>query len=181
MNYARIKKYDIANGPGMRASLYVSGCTHGCKGCFNREAWDFNYGEKWTEEVENDLIEHLKKPEIKGLNVLGGEPLQQGLPLFLFLRRVKKEVGKPIWLWTGYKFEDIIFKDKDNVFPKLIVRQCDVVIDGRFVEAKKDLSLKYRGSSNQRVINVKKTLLNGKNKVTDNIYFVDEIVELEGC
>ena len=180
MNYARIKKYDIANGPGMRASLYVSGCTHKCKGCFNEVAWDFNYGEKWTKEVENDLIEHLKQPEIKGLNVLGGEPLQQGYELCNILKRIKKEVDKPIWLWTGYKLDEIILNPRIQKTLKYV----DVVIDGKFDEELKDITLKYRGSSNQRVIDIK-ALLNSQIKVDFNeegkTIITSEIVELEGC
>lgn len=180
MNYARIKKYDIANGPGMRASLYVSGCRHGCKGCFNREAWDFNYGQKWTKEVEDDLIEHLKKPEIKGLNVLGGEPLQQGHTLLMFLRRVKEEVKKPIWLWTGYTFEQLMEKH-DGDPNKLILNTIDVLIDGRFDEDKKDITLKYRGSSNQRVIDINESNRASALACGYSILMSEYFVELEGC
>lgn len=180
MNYARIKKYDIANGPGMRASLYVSGCTHGCKGCFNREAWDFDYGQKWTEEVENDLIEHLKKPEIKGLNVLGGEPLQQGHTLLMFLRRVKEEVQKPIWLWTGYTFEQLMRKH-DGDPNKIILDTIDVLVDGRFDENKADITLKYRGSSNQRVIDINESKRNSALACGYSILMSEFLVKIEGC
>lgn len=180
MNYARIKKYDIANGPGMRASLYVSGCTHGCKGCFNREAWDFNYGNAWTKEVEDELIAHLQKPEIKGLNVLGGEPLQQGHTLLMFLKRVKEEVRKPIWLWTGYTFEQLMKKD-DKDPNKLILNTIDVLIDGRFDEKKADITLKYRGSSNQRVIDINESKRNSALACGYSILMSEYLVELEGC
>lgn len=180
MNYARIKKFDIANGPGVRASLYVSGCNHGCKGCFNEEAWDFNYGDKWTKEVEDDLMEHLKKPEIKGLNVLGGEPLQQDEFLFNFLKRVKKEINKPIWLWTGHDIIDII--QKGSILQRNVIYLCDVVIDGRFQEDKKDITLKYRGSSNQRVININATLDEKRQDIDlKKIFDKDCLIELEGC
>lgn len=157
MKYAKIKWYDISNGPGVRASLFVSGCTHGCKGCFNQEAQNFNYGSDWTKEVENNLINHLKRDEIKGLNVLGGEPLQvKDRSLADFLSRVRKEVKKPIWLWTGYTWEQI--NDSSfNLTGSITARLADVLIDGLFEESLKDLSLKYRGSSNQRVINMQET------------------------
>lgn len=180
MNYARIKKYDIANGPGVRASLYVSGCTHGCEGCFNEEAWDFNYGNKWTKEVEDDLIKHLQQPEIKGLNVLGGEPLQQQKDLFNFLKRVFLEVKKPIWLWTGYDIINII--NKGTNLQREMIYLCDVVVDGLFVEEQKDITLKYRGSSNQRVVNIKKTLDENRTDIDLSCKFTsDVLIELEGC
>lgn len=179
MNYAKIKWFDISNGPGVRASLFVSGCTHKCPGCFNQEAQDFNYGNPWTKEIENKFIEHLKKPEIVGVNILGGEPLQQGKPLRDLLKRINNEVKKPIWLWTGYTINEII-KSEDTL-KQFTIAECDVVVEGRFVEAKKDLSLKYRGSSNQRVIDMKESL-----RVAALIYghaILDEIttIELEGC
>lgn len=179
MNYSRIKWYDISNGPGVRASLFVSGCTHRCKGCFNEVTWDFNYGDKWDAEIEDKFIEHLKKPEIVGVNILGGEPLQQGKTLLKLLKRINKEIKKPIWLWTGYDLT-YVFK-KGTVLQNIIIQLCDVVIDGIFIEELKDITLKYRGSKNQRVIDIKKTFRNPNNKVKDNIYFVTEIVELEGC
>ena len=181
MNYARIKKYDIANGPGMRASLYVSGCTHGCKGCFNEVAWNFNYGEKWTKEVEDDLIEHLKKPEIKGLNVLGGEPLQQDMTLLLFLKRVRKEVKKPIWLWTGYTIPYLLQNENDFSLAVQMMYECDVVVDGRFNENLKDITLKYRGSSNQKVYDIEKSIRNSALASGYSILMSEYLVELEGC
>lgn len=180
MNYARIKKFDIANGPGVRASLYVSGCTHGCKGCFNEEAWNFNYGQKWTKEVEDDLIEHLKKPEIKGLNVLGGEPLQQDESLLNLLKRIYLEVKKPIWLWTGFDIIDII--QNGTELQRQMIYLCDVVVDGKFIESKKDLNLKYRGSSNQRVIDIKATLDKNRTDIDfKSVFNKDMLIQLEGC
>lgn len=181
MNYARIKKYDIANGPGMRASLYVSGCTHGCKGCFNEVAWDFNYGEKWTKEVEDDLIEHLKKPEIKGLNVLGGEPLQQDETLLLFLKRARKEVNKPIWLWTGYTISYLLQNENEFSLAVEMLYECDVIVDGRFNEDLKDITLKYRGSSNQKVYDVEKSIENSAKACGYSLLLSEYLVELEGC
>lgn len=179
MNYSKIKWYDISNGPGVRTSLFVSGCTHHCKSCFNKVTWDFNYGEKWTKEIEDEFIEHLKKPEIKGLNILGGEPLQQDKTLLKLLKRVKDEVKKPIWLWTGYTIEEILqSNDKLKIF---IIEQCNVLIEGRFVESKKNLNLKYRGSSNQRVIDIKESLRYSGLACGYSMLMLEYIVELEGC
>ena len=155
MNYATIKKYDIANGIGVRVSLFVSGCNHRCKGCFNSEAWDFNYGKKFDVNAENEILHVLEKPYIKGLSVLGGEPLQQDSTLLEFLRKVKSKFpNKSIWLYTGYTYEQI--KDKKEL------DYVDVLVDGKFVEALKDISLQFRGSSNQRIIDVKATKENSK-------------------
>lgn len=179
MNYSRIKWYDISNGPGVRASLFVSGCTHKCKGCFNEVTWDFNYGDKWDAETENKFIKHLQKPEIVGVNILGGEPLQQDETLLKLLKRINQEVKKPIWLWTGYTLEEII--KANNPLQHSILEQCDVFIEGRFVEAKKDLNLKYRGSTNQRVIDVKKSLRAAELACGYSMLMSEYIVKLEGC
>lgn len=167
MNYAGIKKLDVANGPGLRVTLFVSGCTHHCKGCFNPETWDFNYGDPFTEEVEDEILAELKRPQVAGLTLLGGEPLervnQQGLlPL---LRRVKAEFpDKPLWCFTGYDFEKDVL---GRMMPeweetKEFFSYVDVLVDGEFVEEKKDLTLKFKGSSNQRTINVQESLKEGK-------------------
>ena len=181
MNYAKIKWYDIANGPGVRASLFVSGCTHKCPGCFNQIAWDFNYGNKWTKKIEDEFINHLKREEVVGVNILGGEPLQQGEPMLKLLKRINEEVKKPIWLWTGYEIDKDIEEKKEMIIPNQILRQCDVVIDGRFIESKKDLSLKYRGSTNQRVIDIKKTLKNSALSCGYTLFLDYFITELEDC
>jgi anaerobic ribonucleoside-triphosphate reductase activating protein len=159
MNYAEIKKFDAANGPGVRTALFVSGCKFNCEGCFNKEIQDFNYGELWTNEVEDQFIEHAKNPVIDGVSILGGEPMMQDSETMLNLvKRLRTEVNKPIWVWTGYKIE-VLLRQKDKVE---ILKEIDVLIDGQFIIKLKDLSLKYRGSSNQRVIDVKQTLKNKK-------------------
>ena len=160
MRYAKIRKLDVTNGPGIRTTLFVSGCTHNCEGCFNKEQQDFNYGNEFTKETENEFIEYTKSRQIKGVNILGGEPMQQikDDSLLNLLKRIKIETNKPIWLWSGYKFEEIIIE------PKMLelLKQVDVLIDGKFEIEKRDLMLKYRGSENQRVIDVKKSLEKGR-------------------
>ena len=160
MKYAKIRKLDVTNGPGIRTTLFVSGCTHNCEGCFNKEQQDFNYGNEFTKEIENEFIEYTKSRQIKGVNILGGEPMQQTKDdsLLNLLKRIKIETNKPIWLWSGYKFEEIIIE------PKMLelLKQVDVLIDGKFEIEKRDLMLKYRGSENQRVIDVKKSLEKGR-------------------
>ena len=160
MRYAKIRKLDVTNGPGIRTTLFVSGCTHNCEGCFNKEQQDFNYGNEFTKEIENEFIEYTKSRQIKGVNILGGEPMQQTKDdsLLNLLKRIKIETNKPIWLWSGYKFEEIIIE------PKMLelLKQVDVLIDGKFEIEKRDLMLKYRGSENQRVIDVKKSLEKGR-------------------
>lgn len=162
MNYATIKKYDIANGLGVRVSLFVSGCTHHCKNCFNAVAWDFNYGELFTKEVEDEIIDALKQPMITGLTLLGGEPMepQNQKGLYEFLKRVKKEVpNKDIWCYTGYTLETDLLEGKVHLdITDDILSMIDVLVDGKFVEELKDITLKFRGSSNQRVIDLKTTL-----------------------
>lgn len=153
MKYAKIRRRDISNGPGVRVSIFFSGCTHRCKGCFNKEAQDFGYGEEYTQEIEDLILEYMKDPNIVGLNILGGEPMQQTRPkIHNLVKRVKEETGKSIWLWSGYTYEEILCLDAD--WAKGILSYCDVLVDGKFMESKKDLSLKYRGSSNQRVIDL---------------------------
>ena len=160
MNYATIKNCDIANGPGVRVSLFVSGCTHRCPGCFNEVAWDFNYGEPFTEETIETILNMLRPAYIQGLTLLGGEPFEpqnQGAVVEL-LRRIKQELPeKSIWAFSGYLF------DKDILSGRLgdtseYLSYLDVLVDGPFVEAKKNLSLRFRGSENQRLIDVKASL-----------------------
>ena len=159
MKYAKIRKLDVTNGPGVRTTLFVSGCTHNCEGCFNKEQQDFNYGNKFTKETEDEFIQLTKNKQIKGVNILGGEPMQQIMDdtLLNLLKRIKLETDKPIWLWSGYTFEEIV----NNPKRLEILREVDVLIDGKFQADKRDIMLKYRGSSNQRVIDVKKSLGQG--------------------
>lgn len=163
MNYMEIKKYDIANGPGVRTSLFVSGCTHHCKECFNPESWDFKAGKEFTEEVIAEIIESLKPDYIKGLTLLGGEPFEPAnqealLPL---VKKVKELYpNKSIWAFSGYLFDkqimDVMAKKYD--FTKEFVKYIDVLVDGEFHIEEKDLSIVYRGSRNQRIIDVQKSL-----------------------
>ena len=170
MNYADIKKADVANGLGVRVSLFVSGCTHHCKNCFNREAWDFDYGKEFTEKEEERILNELDHPYVAGLSLLGGEPLelvnQKGLlPL---LRKVKEKFPeKNIWCYSGYTFEkDILDKmcKEWKETPELL-SYIDVLVDGKFEEDKKDIKLRFRGSSNQRIIDVQKSLKERKNSI----------------
>lgn len=163
MNYATIKTHDIANGPGVRVSLFVSGCTHHCKNCFNAETWDFNYGKLFTENTLNKIVDALKPDYIKGLSLLGGEPFeyvnQRGiLPLVRKVRFLYPE--KDIWCYTGYDYEKDILDNMVKKWPatKELLSMIDVLVDGKFVEELKDLKLRFRGSSNQRIIDVKKSL-----------------------
>ena len=164
MNYATIKKRDIANGPGVRVSLFVSGCTHHCPGCFNEATWDFDYGEPFTEKTMDAIVEMLRPSYVRGLTLLGGEPFEpqnQGAVVEL-LRKIKAELPeKSIWAFSGYLF------DKDILSGRLgdcseYLSYLDVLVDGPFVEAKKNLSLRFRGSENQRLIDVPASLAAGE-------------------
>ena len=167
MNYAEIKNCDIANGPGVRVSLFVSGCSHHCKGCFNEIAWDYNYGQPFTEEVEDSILEMLKPSYIRGLTLLGGEPFdpKNQAAVVHLLRRIKKAYpNKSIWAFTGYLFDKDILPGKlgDPAITEEYVSYLDVLVDGRFVEEKKNLSLRFRGSENQRLIDVPASLKAGE-------------------
>jgi len=163
MHYADIKKADIANGLGVRVSVFVSGCHHQCKNCFNKEAWDFNYGKEFTQKEIDKVLEELDHPYVAGLSLLGGEPLeyvnQQGLlPL---VKQVKEKFpDKNIWCYTGYTFEtdvmDHMYKSWKET-PELL-SYIDVMVDGKFVEEKKNAKLRFRGSSNQRILDVPKSV-----------------------
>jgi anaerobic ribonucleoside-triphosphate reductase activating protein len=167
LNYATIKNCDIANGPGVRVSLFVSGCTHRCPGCFNEIAWDFNYGEPFTQETIDNILKLLEPAHIKGLTLLGGEPFEpENQPAILELLRQLKEKypSKSVWAFSGYLYDKDILAGK--LGPWEITREylsyLDVLVDGPFVQAKKDLSLRFRGSSNQRLINVPESLKTGE-------------------
>ena len=163
MNYATIKNCDIANGPGVRVSLFVSGCTHRCPGCFNEVAWDFAYGEPFTEETVQKILDMLRPAYIQGLTLLGGEPFEpqnQGAIVQL-LRRVKAELPeKSIWAFSGFLFDRDILSGRLGDTREYL-SYLDVLVDGPFVEAKKNLSLRFRGSENQRLIDVKASLASG--------------------
>jgi len=150
LNYAKINKTDIANGEGVRVSLFVSGCRNHCTGCHNPEAWDFSYGQLFTAEIENEIIEALRPPWIQGLSVLGGEPCEEENKKVLipFLKRVRQELpDKDIWLYSGYTYETL--QDEE------ILRYADVLVDGPFLPEQKDISLAFRGSRNQRIIRLR--------------------------
>ena len=151
MNYAKIRRYDTSNWDGINTTLFVSGCHFHCEGCFNKEAQDFKYGKEFTSEIEDVLIEFAKDPHVVGVCILGGEPFDQNvLKMLHLLDRIKREVKKPIHVWTGYLIEDLINDNRRCLLPYI-----DTLVDGQFMLDKKDLTLKYRGSSNQRVIDVK--------------------------
>ena len=169
MNYATIKWTDIANGEGVRISLFVSGCTHRCKNCFNEIAWDFSYGQPFDEEIQNKILTELESSFINGLSLLGGEPLepQNQIALYPFIQEVKKRFpNKSIWCYTGFVFDEktgeLKEKHKNTDCTKALISMFDVLVDGPFVEDLYDIRLKFRGSSNQRVIDVQKTLKNGE-------------------
>jgi anaerobic ribonucleoside-triphosphate reductase activating protein len=170
MNYATIKNCDIANGTGVRISLFVSGCTHRCKNCFNKEAWDFSYGSAFDEKIENQILEMLAPSYIKGLSLLGGEPfeIQNVKGLLPFMRKVITLKGKDVWAYSGYTLEQLLARDgEDGKATRELLSYIDVLVDGPFIEEKKSLRLKFRGSSNQRIIDVKKTLESGKIVLAD--------------
>ena len=160
MNYAQLRHYDVANGPGVRASIFVSGCRFNCKGCFNKEAQDFNYGNKFDKKAEDKFMEYIKDNNVKGVSILGGEPLMQTMDdsLLNLLKRIKKESNKEIWMWTGFIYETAILDEKR----KEILNYVDVLVDGQFDESKKVLNLKFRGSTNQRIIDLNRTRLTGE-------------------
>lgn len=163
MNYATIKKYDVANGPGVRVSLFVSGCTHHCKGCFNPETWDFSYGQPFDSDVVNEILEALQPDYIRGFTVLGGEPFEyvNQLGVLPLLKEMKTRYpGKDIWCYTGYDFEKDLLGDMAKQYSETyeMLSLLDILVDGEFVEAKKDLALRFRGSSNQRIIMVPESL-----------------------
>ena len=167
MHYGAIKNCDIANGPGVRVTLFVSGCTNKCKNCFQPQTWDFNYGEPFTEETEQKIIEMLKPDYITGLTLLGGEPFEPSnqRALVPFVKKVREAYpSKTIWAFTGFTFERLnTIGDHPNCeVTKEFLSLIDVLVDGRFIEELKSLALRFRGSSNQRLIDMKKTLKKGE-------------------
>ncbi len=167
MNYATIKYNDIANGTGVRTSLFVSGCTHKCKGCFNSEAWDFNYGKPFDKGVQEEILASVDNYFVDGLSLLGGEPFEpeNQLELYPFLLEFKKRFpSKTVWCYTGYLFDkELLGTSRANTeVTKDMLSLIDVLVDGRFIEAQKNISLQFRGSENQRIIDVKKSLEKGE-------------------
>ncbi|HIU64373.1 MAG TPA: anaerobic ribonucleoside-triphosphate reductase activating protein [Candidatus Avacidaminococcus intestinavium] len=167
MNYGEIKNCDIANGIGVRVSLFVSGCTHHCKGCFNPETWSFSYGKPFTEETEQELLELLSAEYIDGLSLLGGEPFEPEnqkvlLPFVQKMRKLFPE--KTVWCYTGFILEtELLTPSRARcAYTDELLGLIDVLVDGEFVEDLKDISLQFRGSSNQRLIDLPKTLVTGK-------------------
>ena len=161
MNYGNIKKYDIADGPGVRVSLFVSGCRHHCKGCFNEETWNFNYGEPFTDEVKDRILKLLEPVYIQGFSLLGGEPFEpeNQVVLVKLLREIKETYPKKdIWCYSGYLF-DVDLAEGGRVHTEVtdeMLSYIDVLVDGEFVEELKDITLKFRGSSNQRILELAK-------------------------
>ncbi len=160
MNYADIKRVDVANGPGVRVSLFVSGCTHHCKECFNPETWDFSFGSPFGEKQVEEILDLLGRSYIRGLSLLGGEPFepQNQRTVLNLVRRVREILPqKDIWCYTGYLFEDLA-AGKVGEQSRALLEQLDILVDGPFVLEKKDLGLRFRGSSNQRIIDVPSSL-----------------------
>lgn len=167
MYYATIKPRDIANGPGVRVSLFVSGCTHRCKNCFNQEAWDFQYGEPFTQQTIDQIVDFIRPDFVKGLTLLGGEPFdpRNQSAIVDLLRQIKQDLPqKNIWAFTGYLLDRDILPGKlgDPAITREYLEYLDVLVDGPFIEEQKNLSLRFRGSENQRIIDIKKTLAAGE-------------------
>lgn len=166
MNYGAIKKCDIANGVGVRTVLFVSGCTHHCKGCFQPETWSFDYGERYTKETEDEIIKSLKPDYVDGITLLGGEPFEpeNQRELVKLLRRIKKELPKKtVWSFSGYTYEELTGDSRAVCeVTNEMLSMLDVLVDGEFIEAKRNISLRFRGSENQRLIDMNKTRKEGK-------------------
>lgn len=168
MRYAQIRNMDISNGENIGVSLFVQGCRFQCKNCFNKETWDFNGGKEWDEKIKNEFFKLIDRPYIKRVSILGGEPLvkENVFDVFNLIFEIKEKFpDKTLWLYTGYQLEDIINNPLRDVYTttrKRIIEMCDVLIDGRYVDELRDLTLKFRGSSNQRVIDVKQSLKENK-------------------
>lgn len=160
LNCAQIRRYDVANGPGIRTTLFVSGCNHRCRNCFNKQYQDFGYGTVWSSKVEDVFMEIVKLPNVTGVTILGGEPMEQirDEDLKHLLVRIKEETGKSIWIYSGFTFDEIINNPKRLELLKL----CDVLVDGPFVDSLKNPGLKFKGSSNQNIIDIDKSLLNNE-------------------
>lgn len=158
MRYGQIRKYDVANGPGIRTSFFVTGCRHKCPFCFNEEYQNFSYGNIWTDKETNLIIDYLKLDEINGLTILGGEPFQNTEDLIGIVEKIREKSSKSIWIYSGYSYEQIYA----DPLKKRLVELCDVLVDGLFINDLKDLRLKFRGSSNQRIIDIKKSKENNK-------------------
>lgn len=174
MNYATIKNRDIANGIGVRVSLFVSGCTHHCKNCFNKETWDFNFGEKFTEDTAKEIIKLLEPSYVNGLSLLGGEPFEvQNQGELLNLLRIVKVTypQKDVWCYTGYIFDAQLLKESRARCEHTdeMLSYIDILVDGPYIEEQKDISLQFRGSKNQRIIDVKKSLAKGEVVLWDKI------------
>ena len=166
MHYGTIKKLDIANGAGVRVSLFVSGCRNRCENCFQPETWAFDYGKPYTQETEDEIIKALEPSYVDGITLLGGEPFEpeNQRELVKLLRRVRKErPGKDVWCYTGYTLEKILGDGHPHCeVSREMLSMVDVLVDGRFVDDLKDIALRFRGSSNQRLIELKKTLESGE-------------------
>lgn len=167
MNYAAIRNNDIANGEGVRVSLFVSGCGFHCPGCFNPEAQDYEYGKRFDSEAEEKIMEMISEPTISGLSILGGDPLCQdvaGLTTLSVLCNRVRDKGKTVWLWTGFTWEDVFSlpcRDMQHEYQKFLLSDCDVVVDGTFKQELADRKLVWKGSSNQRVIDVRASISAG--------------------
>ena len=175
MHYATIKECDVANGPGVRVSLFVSGCNHHCKGCFNEVAWNFEYGNEFTDETINKVLKDLDRDYIEGLSLLGGEPLEHAnqkglLPL---IKKVKEKFpNKTIWCYTGYDLEKDIIENmaKTNPTTRELLKYIDVAVDGKFDEDQKSPKLRFRGSANQRILDVQETIKENKPVIIERLY-----------
>ena len=172
MYVAEIKKFDIANGLGVRVSVFVSGCRHRCPGCFNEIAWEFDYGKEYTPDIENEIIDALRPDYIEGLSLLGGEPFEpENQPALLgLLRRVRKELpAKNVWVYSGFTLEELLGESRartENTNEMLSL--IDVLVDGRFIYAEKDITLRFRGSRNQRILDIPATLKAGRPVLWDS-------------
>ena len=179
MNYCKLNKYDVANGPGVRVSLFVSGCRNYCKGCFNKAAWDFNYGKLFNGNTMDEIIETLSLDYISGLTILGGEPFEpeNQNQVYNIVKYVRLRFpNKTIWIYSGYTIEQILREKNIKDTTYWILSNCDVLVDGKFDESLYDISLRFRGSSNQRIIDLKNTLHN-YNKYPDS--FTVETIDID--
>ncbi|MCR5256257.1 MAG: anaerobic ribonucleoside-triphosphate reductase activating protein [Acetatifactor sp.] len=166
MNYSAIKEFDVADGPGVRVSLFVSGCTHHCPGCFNASTWDFDSGEPYTEEVQESILKAMSPEHIQGITVLGGEPFEPE-NRFCVLELIKEVRSrfpeKDVWCYSGYTFEEMLkWIDEGRTEVRELLENIDILVDGEFVMAKKDITLQFRGSSNQRILKASESVKAGK-------------------